>query len=103
MAPIDYDDKSSDEWISISDKTTNDMAVDSGVLDVRLEDEEEEGPWELVDEKDMENTKIKLDVGGKLFATTRNTLLKKERSSYFCSMLLGGQHQPDKDGKFSIS
>jgi hypothetical protein len=41
--------------------------------------------------------KIKLDIGGKLFTTSKTTLLSIE-GTYFHAMLSSGSWQPDEDG-----
>lgn len=42
--------------------------------------------------------KIKLEVGGQLFATSKSTLLRIP-NTYFHAMLSNGKWQPDEDGK----
>ena len=45
--------------------------------------------------------KIKLDIGGKLFSTSKATLLSVE-GTYFYAMLSSGNWQPDEDGSFML-
>jgi len=46
-------------------------------------------------------TKIKLDIGGKIFSTSKSTLMAFE-GSYFHAMLSSGHWQPDEDGTYFI-
>ena len=43
------------------------------------------------------NEKIKLDVGGKIFATSKETLLRWP-NTYFHGLLVSGNWKPDGDG-----
>jgi glucosamine 6-phosphate synthetase-like amidotransferase/phosphosugar isomerase protein len=47
------------------------------------------------------SSKIKLDVGGKVFATYKTTLLNAE-GSYFHAMLASGKWKPDEDGMYNM-
>jgi len=47
------------------------------------------------------NTKIKISVGGQVFATSKSTLLSIE-GTYFHAMLSSGHWQPDEDGEYFI-
>jgi hypothetical protein len=49
----------------------------------------------------MAKNKIKLDVGGQLFTTSKETLLKFE-GSFFFAMLSSGRWEPDEDGTYFI-
>ena len=67
-----------------------------------LELEKKEKNWNELSSQMEKNcseakTKIKLDVGGKLFATTKSTLLRFE-NTYFHAMLASGHWKPDEDG-----
>jgi len=68
--------------------------------------EEKEKRWLEIEEK-MKNcaaqakTKIKLDIGGKIFSTSKSTLLAFE-GSYFHAMLSSGHWHPDEDGVYFI-
>ena len=42
--------------------------------------------------------KIRLEIGGQIFATSKNTLLSI-KDTYFHAMLSGGRWNPDEDGK----
>ncbi len=42
--------------------------------------------------------KIRLDIGGKTFTTTKSTLLQI-KDTYFYAMLASGKWQPDEDGR----
>lgn len=45
--------------------------------------------------------KIKLDVGGKIFATSKTSLLRFE-GSYFHALISSGHWEPDEDGAYFI-
>ena len=50
----------------------------------------------------MSRERIKLDVGGTIFITTRSTLLKN-KNSYFYAMLASGSWLPDEEGTYFIN
>jgi hypothetical protein len=84
------------------------MEKDSETIAKRMEIvEEKEAKWEQLRLKLQQNAakakkKIKLDVGGKLFATSKENLLRFE-GSYFHAMLASGQWEPDaEDGAYFI-
>lgn len=47
------------------------------------------------------NEKVKLDIGGTIFTTSKSTLLRIE-GTYFYAMLRSNMWQPDKDGMHSL-
>jgi hypothetical protein len=55
----------------------------------------------MTNQSALSKHKIKLDVGGQHFATSKDTLLKFE-GSFFCAMLSSGQWKPDEDGTYFI-
>jgi len=55
----------------------------------------------MTENAEKAKNKIKLDVGGKSFATVKDTLLKYE-NTYFHTMLSSGKWQPDDDGCYFI-
>src|SRR5690349_12693531 len=64
--------------------------------------EDKEKKWKEIENKIEENAsqakqKIKLDVGGKIFATTKSALMRV-KDSYFSAMIGSGKWQPDEDG-----
>jgi hypothetical protein len=64
--------------------------------------EEKKRKWKECEKKAEENAKkakqkIKLDVGGKIFTTSKSTLLRYE-NTYFYGMLGSGKWKPDEDG-----
>jgi len=68
--------------------------------------EEKEKKWLEMEEKIKHNAsqaknKIKLDIGGKIFATSKSTLLSIE-GSYFHTLLSSGHWQPDEDGTYFV-
>lgn len=68
--------------------------------------EEKEKHWQQLEKLMVENShkassKIKLDVGGKVYSTTKTNLLKWE-GSYFYAMLSSGKWQPDNDGCYFL-
>lgn len=63
---------------------------------------EKEKAWNELQKKLEENwnkqkQKIKLDVGGKIFTTSKDTLLKF-KDTYFSALLGSGNWRPDEDG-----
>mmetsp|Transcript_30348 Transcript_30348/g.42610 ORF Transcript_30348/g.42610 Transcript_30348/m.42610 type:complete len:311 (+) Transcript_30348:16-948(+) len=68
--------------------------------------EEKETHWnkiqiELNNNLAKQKTKIKLDVGGKIFATSKSTLVSME-GTYFHALLGSGNWQPEEDGSYFI-
>jgi len=68
--------------------------------------EESKKAWTELQSKLKENaakgkTKIKINVGGQVFATSKSTLLSIE-GTYFHAMLSSGHWQPDEDGEYFI-
>ncbi len=64
---------------------------------------ENENKWSNLVKAMEENSKkakekIKLDIGGKIFATSKTTLLSKA-GTYFHAMLSSGHWKPDEDGE----
>jgi len=76
-------------------------------LETRIQELEKKEENHRASEKLMEQNianakqKIKLDIGGKHFTTSRTTLLRF-KDSYFYSMLANGQWKPDEDGTYFI-
>jgi hypothetical protein len=69
--------------------------------------EEKENRWNTLVKLMEENSskskeKIRLDIGGKIFATTKTTLLLKE-GTYFHALLSSGHWKPDEDGDDSFT
>jgi len=86
--------------------TTNFMEISNQVQERLREIEEKEKRWLELEEKikhcaAQAKTKIKLDVGGKIFSTSKSTLLAFE-GSYFHAMLSSGHWKPDEDGVYFI-
>jgi hypothetical protein len=81
----------------------NEMIKISEVISTRLKLlDEKEARWKETEMKmkkhaEAASTKIKLDVGGKIFATTKANILNAE-GTYFHGMLSSGEWQPDEDG-----
>eukprot|EP01111_Echinosteliopsis_oligospora_P010681 TRINITY_DN3383_c0_g2_i1.p1 TRINITY_DN3383_c0_g2~~TRINITY_DN3383_c0_g2_i1.p1 ORF type:complete len:333 (+),score=77.08 TRINITY_DN3383_c0_g2_i1:45-1043(+) len=68
--------------------------------------QKEQESWKQMNDKMQENiekagTKIKLDVCGKIFTVSKQTLLKHP-NTFFTSMLGSGQWQPGEDGTYFI-
>jgi ABC-type Fe3+-citrate transport system substrate-binding protein len=68
--------------------------------------EEKEKKWKELEKMMEENAakakqKIKLDIGGKIFTTSKSTLMRYE-NTYFYAMLASGKWQPDEDGTLFI-
>ena len=76
-------------------------------LEVEMKElHEKQVAWDAVMEKVAENRakapkKIKLDVGGKTFTTSKDTLLQHE-NTFFYAMLSSDQWKPDEDGVYFI-
>eukprot|EP01111_Echinosteliopsis_oligospora_P010682 TRINITY_DN3383_c0_g2_i3.p1 TRINITY_DN3383_c0_g2~~TRINITY_DN3383_c0_g2_i3.p1 ORF type:complete len:348 (+),score=85.76 TRINITY_DN3383_c0_g2_i3:45-1088(+) len=68
--------------------------------------QKEQESWKQMNDKIQENvekagTKIKLDVCGKIFTVSKQTLLKHP-NTFFTAMLGSGQWQPGEDGTYFI-
>ena len=69
--------------------------------------EEKEENWKQIQLQMEQNaqkafSKIKFDVGGKIFATYKATLLRFD-GTFFHAMLASDQWEPDEDGEFYLS
>jgi hypothetical protein len=68
--------------------------------------EEKEKEWEKLEAQMEKNAaiaknKIRLEVGGTIFTTSKSVLLRLE-NTYFHAMLASGKWQPDEDGVYFI-
>jgi hypothetical protein len=68
--------------------------------------EEKQKAWAIMEDKMEKNAatvknKIRLEVGGKVFTTTKSVLLRLE-NTYFHAMLSSGKWKPDEDGVYFI-
>jgi len=86
--------------------TTNVLEISTQLQERLRLVEEKEKKWLEIEEKMKRNasqakTKIKLDIGGKIFCTSKSTLLAFE-GSYFHAMLSSGHWQPDEDGTYFV-
>lgn len=76
-------------------------------IEKRLKDlEEKEKKWYELQKKLEENSKkakqkIKLDIGGKIFTTSKDTLLRL-KDSYFYAMLCSGVWKPEEDSIYFL-
>jgi len=82
------------------------LQISSSIEDALKILADKEAHWHKLDAVIQENItkakqKIKLDVGGKCFATSKTSLLRFE-GSFFWTMLAGGRWEPDEDGTYFI-
>ncbi len=89
------------------DNALNSILSISRDIDLRLKIlEEKERCWNAIEKKMEENsakakTKIKLDIGGKKFTTSKSSLLRFH-NSYFYAMISSGKWEPDEDGNYIV-
>lgn len=86
---------------------TEELSTVSSLIAERLQLlDEKDAAWGALELRMQENAKsasdkIKLDVGGRIFATAKANLLRFE-GSYFHAMLASGHWKPDSDGAYFI-